>query len=1352
MNKKSVVFSAANVTLIQSASLQIAKAAMQDMGVSTPPLSQFIGEGVKELIVDVKRNKFVAVKEEGEDFIPFHTAKGKQMIDFLMVVLPARFPKFMESAEFQALDKLNLKGRLTAKAKVKGKKTRETILMAALNLDDIIAVASDVVLGKLRDFSAEELMEKVMEEIEEDNNKTITLRKNVRFYIAKDTEVKNLNNLHSLYQKMSGSLAAYRFATALKKRATVVNVVKEYKKDGMVMSIEEPQLAVVLDEMCVFDGSGSLPFGEANEAVLKAIFSGVTVLHSEEGTLEMGANISGLEEYKTYKTYAKSMSQARSGGAVGFDSIESIVTFFLGTGQDERAYGKTHYLHDENGKKYATGYKVMDVAKAYKRFMLAASNGQKADKGLLSRFSKNIKVEEFKKDVNGLEVKYVVITNSKDEKITMAFTKDFTARIPEGQDFLLNVLDENNALVNIETFKHWDNPAAVEALLTRNLTDGGGWASLRIVNELREAGILNSFDAFQTRISHTIKGAVIAYEELCGLFGADLVITEGMVKAEDIVTDIRENGFQLFVVGQRKDGNDGLWLASQATQQMGLDLEELKRSVDESVAFAEKAMDEQLSSDLLTMMNAADEEAENEFAAFDYLRLAEEFGDVLDEQYIKDEIVSLTIKKLNKLLDGKMFIQNGRVRYMFSDPVAIYNAAKAGRYEVLAEDAVLNPYEAVLPSKKDGEAFMETGDFLSNRYPITVTHEIPVVTAVDAPEYAQHVEAGLWQGCIFFDVFSWVVAQQAGADHDGDSASVVKEEMLVNARLGFELGFFGNNEVLPFIDAYVKYEDGEAVEFGTGCPTYVTEVAKKNQKVNEAMEKNGFAIEGNSIIFDPAEFEGENGDVRRREFLEIVAEMSQEITVNTIETSLIGVIANRAMILTDLLTRSVLTGEERVIVELDLLFLTTAGRWEIDRPKHGGAYLEMPRIKELFANFKSRFFDDSEMELTDAAKYELLAEEKGVYRHIFGPVKREGKLVGFEVKKPQWLASQKEEYGARNMDSTFQQVFGTMERQGDKPSYAEEVIEALCAKFAVGHSNNAKNNIRGRVNAHMEVAPEVMDHLLQNVNAIYAQYSQKERIRSASEKQFREYAEQELRKAGVWRKKNLKSLTKAKRTAKLKAHYEKELSQFSMGRDLYKAEFRKEMYAAAKAMGYDVRALVGALYLIVSGTKINGKASFRKDGREYRFSASNGFIALPFEVFAEEMSSLISGKISETYFVPQDVTFTLLQTTLFEGVTAPETAVKVRVLNPVAKVANKTVAVNRTVRVAVKPEEQKDSVRLVMYFLNKDAQVMDAMSVTREDTAYIGFAPTNFMTGIYEIPVTEIAFGEEGTVATVRFQ
>ncbi len=1350
MTNKTVVFTAGNLQVVQNASGQIAKA-LFGMGVKAPLFSQFIGTDATALTVDARRNKFVVTKEDGtEESIQFSSATGKQVIDYLMVVMPGLFPKFMESAEFKALEKLNLKGRLTAKAKVHGKKTRETVLMAALNMGDIYVVSSGEVLGKLVDFDLEELMENVMVQVGKDDNKKVVLRDSVRFYIAKDTNVSNLTNVNSLFQKMSGSLAAYRFAMAKGKKTQTINVVKEYSKDGMTLSIEEPQKAVVLDEMCTFDGSASLPFGEeVNGAVLKAVFSEVSVLHREDGQLEIGSVVSEEETF-SYKTYAKSMSQARSNGAVGFKTLEDVITYFLGTGQDERAYGKKHKLNGE-----ATGYNVMDVAKSYKRFMLAGSNGLKADKGLLSTFSHNHTVEFFPAGTRNVigEIKpaYIVVTNNDGEKITIALVDDFTAQIAMDQDFMLNVLNKDNAFVGVEKFNNWDNKDAVKDLLFRNLTDGQGWHNNRVTEGLRSAGVINSFDAFQLRISNAVKGASFEFNPICELFNADIILTDGMVKSEDILADIQENGFQLFVVGQRKDGNDGIWVASQATQQMGLSVEELKQGVTNSVDFVKNSIEEKMTADILTMLNAAEEEAETEFAAVDYVRLAQEFGDILDEQYIKDEIVGLGVKKLNKLLDSKLFTTQARTRYMFTDVFAIYNAAKDGRYTATKEDAVLGAYEVVAPSKKDDKFFLETGKALSVRFPVTVTHEIPVVTAVQSAEYAEFVEQGLWQGITFFDAFSWVVAQQAGADHDGDTSIIIFDELMVNARIRKEVELYGNQAVLPFVDAYVKYENGVAVEFGTGCPTYVTAAAKAKETKPEATEVNGFIVQGNNVIFNPEELKGENGTARRHDFLEVVAGLSQQITVDTIEASLIGVIANRAMILTDLLSRSVLNAAQRAEVEADLLALCTAGRWEIDRPKHGGAYLSMPLINKLFANFEGRFFEEAELELTNEAKFALLAEEKGIYAHIFSPVVRQDKvssqavITGFEVKKPQWLASQKDEFGVVNNDSAYEFVF----------NYAEEAIVALCEKFQAGHSNTAKNEIRTRIVQHMEVARQSIDAVKYYVANLYNAYTQKENVRAAAEKEFVHQAEAELKEAGVFRKKNMQSLTKAKKTAKIRANYDATLSQYKMARDLYKAELRKEMYATAKELGLDVRQLVGALYLLVNEAKTNGKAAYRKDGREYRFVASNGFIALPFEVFAEEMNSLISGRVSETYFVPQDITFTLLQSSLVEKVAAPTAVsnqVKVRVMNPVAKVANKTVSVNRNVRVAIKPEQQQDSVRLVMYFLNKDAQVTDAMAVTREDAAYMGFAPTNFsMAGIYEIPVTEIAFGEEGTTAIVRF-
>lgn len=1393
MTNTKTVFNQANMNEFQSASVKMA-AALRNMGVQAPLFSHFVGNATK-MVVDATYSEFVltmpvtvaestvteywvqgrtpkhiAPQKDVRDVevkVSFSTQHGKQIIDFLMVVMPGLYPQFMQTKEYKALEELNLKGRLTAKKKAKGKKTRETVLMASLNMDDIYVVKGKEVVGKLRDFSTEELTEMVLKAVDVNGTTKWVQQRDVEFYIAKDTTLENLNSIHSLYQKMSGSLAAYRFAMALKKEITEIKVVKEYAKNGMVTKIEEPQQALILDEMCTFDGSGSLPFGEElNGAVLRAVFSKVNVVNKEDGVLEAGASVADMKSF-SYKTYAKSMSQARSNGAVGFKTLDDVITYFLGTGQDERAYGEA--VKDEDGNKVDTAYKMMDVAKSYKRFMLAGSNGLKADTGLLSSFSQGHKVEYIPagegKTIGEIKPAYIIITNTVGQKFTIALLDEFMAQISAGQQFLLNVLDENNALVGVEKFNHWNNKMAIEELLQRNLTDGQGWHSSRVTKALRSAGVINSFDAFQLRISNAVKGASFEFNPICELFGADMILTDGMVKSKDIVSDIVENGFQLFVVGQRKDSNDGVWIASQALQQMGLTVGELKQGVTNSIDFVKAAVENKLASDLLTMLNAADEEEESEFVSVDYVRLSQEFGDILDEQYIKDEVVSLAIKKLNKLLNAKLFTQQARTRYMFSDVFAIYNAAKAGRYQVQESDAVLKPYEVVAASKdENGTAFLEQGQAISVRFPVTVIHEIPVVQAVYAKEYAEFIEKGLWQGITFFDAFSWVVAQQAGADHDGDTSIIIFDSLMVNARLRQEQIVFGENAVLPFIDAYVKYdENGKAVKFKTGAPTYVTEAAKKDKVDPEVVKINGFNVKGNTIFFLPEEFEGENGKARRREFLEVVAQLSQQITVDTIEASLIGIIANYAMILTDLLSRTVLTAEERAEVEADLVILTTAGRWEIDRPKHGGAYLEMPLVKKLFAKFEAINFDDADLELTKEAKYEKLAEEKGIYRHIFGEVisynqdganKATAVLSGFRVVKPQWLASQKDERGMKRADSTYEMVFGNVVNKEDEKSFTELSIEALAEAFKANHGNTTKNNIRGRIATHMEVTGDAMQALKQRAAFLYNAYSRLESARSAHEKAFREAAEKELKAKGVFGKKNLRSLTKAKKTAKIRNFHEDTLATYKNARELYKALLRKDMYLAAKELGCDIRALVGALYMVVNEAKNNGKAAWSKDGREYRFSASNGFIALPFEVFAEEMSSLISGKISETYFVPQDLTFTLLQGSLTDmdaaGTASADNAVRVRVMNTAFAKAGESVAINRNVRVAIKPEQQKDgNIRLVAYFLNAKAQVEDAMEVTNEDAFLKGFAPEGSFIGIYSVGVSTVRFSESGTQAVV---
>lgn len=1383
-----IKLTAADIKTFEGASAMLAADNKAKYGMPSPLFSQFLGGKASSLLVFKVERKFVVKYEDGtRRSIFFSAEQAKHIIDFLMVILPVRFSAFKEQPVFKTLEKFNLKGYLTAKANVTQHQMRDALIKAAINVMDVYVVkvhkemreieidgeieqeevtVKSEVLGLVKDFTAEDLLEQVMLEEEVNGKKKYSQRDDVQFYVAKDVRLNNIKSVHSLYQNQSGSLADFRLAKHKRIKPQVLNMITEYQKNGMAMRIEEPKNVYVLDQICAFDGSSSVAGGEElSTAVIAAIFNETFVVHKEDGVLSLGEDVSGMAPF-SYSAYAKSMSQARTNGAVGYKSEEDKIDYMLATGQDERMYAKTYYVddkdehgivkRDEKGNPILidTTYKVMNVGKAYKRFMLGGSNGKQATKGLLSTFNKKPKVEYIPAGTQGVigEIKpeYIVLTNTDGEKITIAIVDDFHAFVPAeaGLNFLLNILNADKSLSKIQKFDFWTNAEAREAILKRNLTDGQGWHNARITQALRTAGVINSFDSFQLRMSSAVKGASFEFNPICELLGADIVLTHGMIKSEGkpkgktIAKDFEKRGFQLFVVGQRKDGEDGAWIASQATQQMGMNLDVLKKAIIDSISFAKDVVNNKIASDVLAVFDAANEETEGEFKAFDFVRLAKEF-DIMDEQYLKDEVVSLAVKKLNKLLDSKLYARNARTRYMFTEPFAIYNAMKSGRYEVVKEDRTLGAYEVVTPAKKEDGFVQLTGKAASVRYPITVSPEIPLVTAVAHPAFAPFVESGLWQGVVFFDAFTFVVAQQAGADHDGDSCTIIFDPLFVQSVENLQAKKFGGLEVLPFIDAYVVVnENGNAIEFGTGCPEYG--VKEKNEdEIAELVERNGFTVSGNEIIFKPSEFEGPNGEKRRREFLSVVAKMSRQITLDTIEGSLIGVIANYAMILTDLLTRDVLSTADRLRIEEDLLVLCTAGRWEIDRPKHGGAYLEMPVIEKLFSNFQARFFDEEEMGMSNDEKREVLKREKGVYRHIFDELTHKGKIVGFKVNKPQWLASQKDEDGISNQDSTYQLAY----------AFAEEQLKAFCHELEAKHGNTAKNNIRGLVLKNAELTSVANFNAIQaRVAHLYATYSENENVRSKAEKKFKAEATQKLEESKAFgRNKNVAAMTQAKKNAVIRRVHGKQMDAFKSARELYKAQLRKSMYELAKEVQVDVRALVGMLYLGINDMKTNSTAKVKRDGREYRLVATNGFIALPFEVFAEEMKALISGKVSEVIFTPQDLTFTLLQTSKVEAVTAAPIAV--RVTNPAVtqKFAGKTKELNESLRIAVRTELVKGAMHQVMYILNKGVQVNDVTAVKPADASFVGFAPAGLPDGVHPLQAKQIEVAPCGTKALVLF-
>lgn len=1347
---------------IESASEQLSAIVMNKMGINSPLSSVFLGKDIDQLVVNGAHEQFEATKDGQVLEVPFHTLHGKQLISLLMFQIPSQYEAFKQTKQFAVLQSMDLQSRLTAKAKVHGRKTRDSVLMGAINTADVYIVKGTEVLFKYDDMDEMDASTHVIRQVGRRNK--VVVNEDIRFVVAKDMRPEYLHSTNTLFQKMTLSLAVHRFATILNKRMVEVRVKKEAAIDGMTFSINEPQRMILLEEMCIIDSGGAGQATPYDNEINEALFAKIEVVQSTTGELELGSTLATDEAVKSYGSYFKSMSQARTGGAMAVDSLENAVKYLEATGHDHNAHSADHFTVDAEGNKMYTGFKSVNMTKAYKRLVVTGSNGTTPTKGFLASFQDPKSVIKTTEELNGLQYDKIVVTNKADKTYTIVVLEDFYSYIDKSQPFLYNKVGQDG-LVGIVEFTEWDNPQAIEKLLRHLASDGSGYVDAKTTHHLRQESLISQNDAFQIRMSHSIKGAVIQFDLICELFGANMVLTEGMVKASQIEYDLKKRGMQIFVVGQRKDGPDGIWLSSQATQQMHLTLEELQQAVNNSVDFVSNAINQKMPDDLLAMIDASDDETDTEYAVTDYIRLAKEVDAVLDEQYIIDQEVQLAIRKLNKLLDAKVFIENARTRYMFTDPFAIYNAAKAGRYQILPEDAVLKANEIVTPSKKDEGFYQQTGEVVSCRFPLSAVHEIPVLDAVVASEYETIVESGLWQGCTFFDAFSWAVETQAGADFDGDGSAVIFDSLFVEAVKRAQSGMFGGHKVLPLIDGYGEYVDGEAVNFDKGCPTYVpksSEDEEGTQDVESGPQTiNGFEVEDRSVVYDPVELVTEQDKFK---LLSAMAEVSKDITVTTLDESLIGQIANRVMVATDLLSRSVLNKKERTEIEKDLMLLAVAGRWEIDRPKHGGAYLEMPVIAKLFRIFNALKLDETQLDFSTAKKEEILKSMKKQYSHIFAPminkINEKAVVIGFSVKKPQWLASQKDEYGIKNDDSLYENIFGSQVNDTATISYSEMKIIELCEQFA-GSSDKA-NNIRGLISNNMEMGLLNSTNAKRVVQAIYEAYKVKEDARRLEQGQFILEAEKELEDSKEFQRKNKLSMTSAKKNAVIRKHYRDEMTTFKVARELLQAEFRKEMYLTAMELRLDVRSLVGALYLVIQGATGQGTSSYSKDGSEFRFRTVNGFIALPFELFEEEMNSLISGKISETYFMPQDTTFTMLQTRLMNqpvasaGLFASEAnqdnSLKVRVVNPKPQQEGKTYELNKSCRVAIKPIMHNGQARMAMHFLNGVCELEEAMDVTREDSAYIAFAPEQFqMSGIYEMPLVSITFSKGAESAVIRF-
>src|SRR5690606_1631487 len=107
-------------------------------------------------------------------------------MNFLVIFLPLLNKRYANSAEFQKLQAMNLKGRLSAKLKAHEERKKTSVLTAALNMADVYVFSDNKNLGLLIEMEEEDAMDLVFEEKEVGNKMELVARKGIEFYTAKD--------------------------------------------------------------------------------------------------------------------------------------------------------------------------------------------------------------------------------------------------------------------------------------------------------------------------------------------------------------------------------------------------------------------------------------------------------------------------------------------------------------------------------------------------------------------------------------------------------------------------------------------------------------------------------------------------------------------------------------------------------------------------------------------------------------------------------------------------------------------------------------------------------------------------------------------------------------------------------------------------------------------------------------------------------------------------------------------------------------------------------------------------------------------------------------------------------------
>ncbi|MEC1657132.1 hypothetical protein P9D81_19990 [Bacillus haynesii] len=626
---------------------------------------------------------------------------------------------------------------------------------------------------------------------------------------------------------------------------------------------------------------------------------------------------------------------------VGLDAVEALHTL----GMDFRQFAKY------DGVKY-----TLDMIKAPTRFGLASTSSVPS-----SLIKIGNQIEEYE---NG---EYAIVGGTH----TMKIVDDIYSYVRTGKYMAFDAAQDKFIVLD-----------ASEVPFKRNVTDGLIFADASVQFALNaEFGKLIS--AEQVRITPATKGLVVFVPGLKDMVGHDLLAFESATKG-NYKTLLRTNPdfnieFRIAIFGKNaKDDKKKVNIPYQMIQTMfdQSHVDALKAKLDVEIEEAFRVYDspEKLSEYLGTktielyegvsedeLTDEQREQIDNTLVSlFTNFFYTGEF--IMEDPYFKKRLLDIIENMIKAWTRGSLPIE-GHYRFMVTDVYAVMEAYRMGSYakkygyesKFIDDngDVIVPPHvglaagHVVMVDDQDKE-FVTEQDVIFNRNPKISTKETAKARGTVTREYveARKKYSFAFNNLVFFSCHDFNVVKQGGADFDGDKCHATTDPVVVDAY----------KDLPALLD--LTYIDGEFVE---GCPWQPKTKAEFDffgSKYRSDVIVNGMPYNDEfKVMFTDEDY---NLDFARK-----MHELSKVFVLRSLEPNQIGQLTNYATQILSAISRlqwslvngvdvdsKPLTDQMRKLYEdeiamMDVMVdkLRLAQGWEIDRPKHGGAFWQYFNLK-----------------------------------------------------------------------------------------------------------------------------------------------------------------------------------------------------------------------------------------------------------------------------------------------------------------------------------------------------------------------------------------------------------------------